>query len=44
MVRFGGVIETDVEEALVAVDRMQQPQVFGNLISNARKYGARSCG
>lgn len=39
MVRSGGVIETDVEEALVAVDRMRQRQVLRNLISNARKYG-----
>jgi len=39
MIRSGGVIETDVEEALVAVDRMRQRQVLRNLISNARKYG-----
>ena len=39
MIRSGGVIETDVEEASVAVDRMRQRQVLRNLISNARKYG-----
>ena len=39
MVRNGGAIETDTEEAVVAVDRMRQRQVLRNLISNARKYG-----
>ena len=39
MMRKGGVIETEAEGAVVAVDRMRQRQVLRNLISNARKYG-----
>jgi signal transduction histidine kinase len=39
MMRKGGVIETEAEGAIVAVDRMRQRQVLRNLISNARKYG-----
>jgi signal transduction histidine kinase len=39
MVRNGGTIETEAEEALVSVDRMRQRQILRNLISNARKYG-----